>query len=191
LTQIQEDHEYLDPCGMEATDDVIDHLVGEQVLKVAKLLERALADPRTIGSSKTPFQLGTVCSGTDAPALALTIVQEQMERFQLPCQLHVQHQFSCEKEPFKQSYLARNFDSTLYPDVVKLTETDTPLDVYGRPKKIPTMNGLIAGTSCKNFSMLVSTRRLDIEDKGCSGETFLATVELLFQEQPLISICYG
>jgi site-specific DNA-cytosine methylase len=111
-----------------------------------------------------------------------------MERFQLPCQLHVQHQFSCEKEPFKQSYLARNFDSTLYPDVVKLTETDTPLDVYGRPKKIPTMNGLIAGTSCKNFSMLVSTRRLDIEDKGCSGETFLATVELLFQEQPLISI---
>lgn len=188
LPQIQEEHEYLDPCGMEATDDVIDNLVGEQVLKVGKLLERALKDPDTIGSSKKPFQLGTVCSGTDAPALALTMIQEQLKRFQLPCELHVEHQFSCEKEPFKQSYLARNFDSTLYPDVVKLTESQAPLDVFGRPTKIPKMNALVAGTSCKNFSMLVSTRRLDIEDKGCSGETFLATVELLFQERPLFSV---
>lgn len=46
----------------------------------------------------------------------------------------------------------------------------------------------VAGTSCKNFSMLRSTRRIDIEDKGCSGETFLAAVELLYKEKPEFAI---
>lgn len=184
LQTIHEEHEYLDPCGMEATDDIIDHLVGEQVLKLAPLLERALKNKATLGSSKSnPLDLGTVCSGTDAPALALTMVQEQMERFQVKGKLHVNHKFSCEKEPFKQSYLARNFDSVLYPDVVKMTEP-APRDVYGRPTEVPKMNALVAGTSCKNFSLLHSTKRLDIEDKGCSGETFLATVELILEHLP-------
>ena len=103
LKTIHEEHEFLDPCGMEATDDVIDHLVGDQVLKIGKLLQRTLDSPEYKGSHEgNPLQLGTACSGTDAPALALTIVQEQMERFQWTQTLHYQHQFSCEKEPFKQ-----------------------------------------------------------------------------------------
>jgi hypothetical protein len=36
--------------------------------------------------------------------------------------------------------------------------------------------------------MLRSTRRIDIEDKGCSGETFLGTTEILYQEQPKFTI---
>lgn len=36
--------------------------------------------------------------------------------------------------------------------------------------------------------MLRSKKRLDIEDKGCSGETFLAAVEFLFKEKPLTAI---
>ena len=36
--------------------------------------------------------------------------------------------------------------------------------------------------------MLKSTNRKDIEDKGTSGETFLAAVEFLEQEQPNVAI---
>jgi hypothetical protein len=75
----------------------------------------------------------------------------------------------------------------LYPDIAKLTD-DEPLDVYGQPKTIPPFNMFVAGTSCKNFSMLRSTRRLDIEDKGCSGETFLAATEVLFKEKPAMAL---
>jgi site-specific DNA-cytosine methylase len=187
LNDIQKNHEFLDPCGMEATDDIIDSLVGEQVLKIGKFLEKALMEGNTpngtLGSEQRPLNLGTACSGTDAPALSLTIVQEQMERYGFSSKLHYNHAFSCEKEPFKQSYLARNFDSILYPDIVKLTD-DEPRDVYGRIQQIPKHNQFTAGTSCKNFSLLHSTKRMDIEDKGCSGETFLAAVEHLYKYLP-------
>ncbi|KAL7543053.1 hypothetical protein ACHAXR_012745 [Thalassiosira sp. AJA248-18] len=46
----------------------------------------------------------------------------------------------------------------------------------------------VAGTSCKDFSMLKSCHRKDIEDKGTSGETFLAAVEYLEQEQPAVAL---
>ncbi len=53
---------------------------------------------------------------------------------------------------------------------------------------LPSSNLFVAGTSCKNFSMLRSNKRLDIEDMGCSGETFLAACELLFKEKPKFAI---
>jgi site-specific DNA-cytosine methylase len=53
---------------------------------------------------------------------------------------------------------------------------------------LPPSNLFVAGTSCKNFSMLRSTKKLDIEDMGCSGETFLAACELLFKEKPKYAI---
>ncbi|KAL3904761.1 MAG: hypothetical protein SGARI_004775, partial [Bacillariaceae sp.] len=153
-----------------------------QILKIEQLLMRALRDPKTVGSEQRQFNLGTACSGTDAPALALTIMQEQIERYDLPVKLHYNHAFSCEKEPYKQSYLARNFDSVLFRDIVELTD-DEPKDVFGRPQPMPDHNSFYAGTSCKNFSLLHSTKRKDIEDKGCSGETFLAAVEHLYKQQ--------
>ena len=77
---------FLDPCGMEATDDIIaDRIVGEQVEKCLPLLEKALrydngsgsgngaGGDSTLGSANEPLVLGTACSGTDAPALALTL----------------------------------------------------------------------------------------------------------------------
>ena len=60
--------------------------------------------------------------------------------------------------------------------------------MYGRPQSIPDGNLFVAGTSCKDFSMLKTTYRKDIEDKGTSGETFLAAVELLEQKQPSCAI---
>jgi len=201
LEEIHRDHECLDPCGTEATDDIIDRLVGDQVDKIGALLCRALKSGECdLGNAKSPLKLGTACSGTDAPALALTLVQEQMALRNLLSDngggtskggasneegnlLNVEHVFSCEVDAFKQAYLARNFDSILYPDIGKLCD-DPPLDVYGRPKEIPPSNFFVAGTSCKNFSMLRTSKRIDIEQKGCSGETFLGAVEFLFKEKP-------
>ena len=80
-----------------------------------------------------------------------------------------------------------SFDSVLYPDIVKLCD-DPPRDVYGQEQHLPDFNLFVAGTSCKNFSMMMSNNRLDIEDHGCSGETFLAAVELLMKEKPKFAI---
>ena len=109
---IAREHECLDPCGTEATDDIIDGLVGNQVDKIGALLSRALKHKRCdLGSADSPLNLGTACSGTDAPALALTLVQEQMKlRNLVPDSsdrkvgpagsdghlLNVDHKFSCE-----------------------------------------------------------------------------------------------
>ena len=113
LAEIRETKDYLDPCGMEATDDIIDRLVGEQVDKISGLLDRALESGKAdIGSLGNPLKLGTACSGTDAPSLALTLVQEQLELRGKKGLFHHSHLFSCENEPFKQAYLARNFDSS-------------------------------------------------------------------------------
>ncbi|GKY91341.1 hypothetical protein MPSEU_000106300 [Mayamaea pseudoterrestris] len=178
--------EFLDPCGMEATDDIIDRLVGKQIDKIAGLLDRALARDGNLGSISCPLALGTACSGTDAPALALALVKEQLQLRKKADSFAFSHEFSCEVEPFKQAYLARNFDSVLYPDITKMVDDD-PRDVYGQVRPVPAMNLFIAGTSCKNFSML-RNKRLDIEDKGCSGETFMAAVEILFKEKPAMTI---
>lgn len=103
---------------MEATNDIIDGIIGEQLDKTTALLCKALeydGKHSTLGSKDNPLLLGTACSGTDAPALALTLVQEQLEKRGLGDMFKHDHVFSCEKEPFKQAYLARNFDSILYP----------------------------------------------------------------------------
>ena len=97
--QIKEEFTYLDPCGMEATDDIVDSLIGEQLDKIGNLLKRALTpedvemakakkkkminggkERGALGSRDNPFILGTACSGTDAPSLALMLVQEQLEK---------------------------------------------------------------------------------------------------------------
>jgi site-specific DNA-cytosine methylase len=102
---------------------------------------------------------------------------------------------SCEIEPFKQAYIARNFPGVpLFPDITKLSAIDEDgngdkvVDVYGRPQYIPGGDLFVAGTSCKDFSMLKTTRRKDIQDKGQSGETFLAAVEFLDLYQPPFAI---
>jgi hypothetical protein len=99
--------------------------------------------------------------------------------------------YSCKKDPFKQAYLERNSDVVLYPDLTLLTgggTGDVPRDVYGQEKPIPKATHLVAGTSCKGFSTLRTKYRETIEQLGESGETFLAAVDLLYQEQPKVAI---
>ena len=74
--EIAQQKAFLDPCGMEATDNIIGSLMGQQVDKVGHLLKKSLSND---GSQKTPLRLGTACSGTDAPASALAMIQEQLK----------------------------------------------------------------------------------------------------------------
>ena len=61
------------------------------------------------GDFPTPLRLQTACSGTDAPAIALQMFSEMFEELG-DIDLNVDHVMSCEIEPFKQAYLARNFE---------------------------------------------------------------------------------
>jgi hypothetical protein len=106
LKDIKETQSFLDPCGMEATDDIIDRLVGQQLDRIGGLLSLAM-NGDALGSKCEPLLLGTACSGTDAPALALMLVEEQLEARGMGGLFKHKHVFSCEKEPYKQAYLAR------------------------------------------------------------------------------------
>ena len=188
---------YVDPVGVDPTNGIVEGIVGAQVRKIGGLLLAAVKtrdENRISGELTFPIKLQTACSGTDAPSIGLGLIKESLDRvvkdkISGPHGFEYEHVMSCEIEPFKQAYIGRNFPGVpLFPDITKLTASDQVLDVYGRPQTIPDGNLFVAGTSCKDFSMLKSTDRLDIEDKGTSGETFLSAVEFLDQKQPPTAI---
>ena len=203
------DGAYVDPVGVDPTHGIVEGIISAQVRKVGGLLQRLAShhcaaqnkndnvDNESLGELTYPIQLQTACSGTDAPSIALGLIKESLDKM---CAnedndskkghlFEYTHEMSCEIEPFKQAYIGRNFPGVpLFPDITKLTASDEVLDVYGRPQLIPHGNLFVAGTSCKDFSMLKTSYRLDIEDKGTSGETFLAATEFLEEKQPRVAI---
>ncbi|KAL3944975.1 MAG: hypothetical protein SGBAC_000951 [Bacillariaceae sp.] len=182
---------YVDPVGVDPTHGIVEGIITEQVCKVGRLLQMVSAQNETEGIPAElgyPIKLMTACSGTDAPSIALGLVQECYAKLQSSQTFEYSHEMSCEIEPFKQAYIGRNFPGVpLFPDINKLIEPDVK-DVYGRSQSIPDGNLFVAGTSCKDFSMLKTTYRKDIEDKGTSGQTFLSAVEFLEQQQPRVAI---
>lgn len=209
------DKPFVDPVGVDPTHGIVESIIGAQVRKVGGLLEKVMNmedKDRELGEMVFPIRLQTACSGTDAPSIALGLVQESLDKMFVKkddkknsegrklnsCHgFTYSHEMSCEIEPFKQAYIGRNFPGVpLFPDITKLTGgternergNELVVDVYGRPQTIPDGNLFVAGTSCKDFSMLKTCYRKDIEDKGTSGETFLAAVEFLEVKQPPIAI---
>ncbi len=199
---------YVDPVGVDPTHGIVERIVSDQVRKVGGLLQRVqfqkdteMTDERFQTELSYPIRLQTACSGTDAPSIALGLIKESLSKLCSKSEGTQKHKFdyehmmSCEIEPFKQAYIARNFPGVpLFPDITKLSATNDEgegekvVDVYGRPQYIPEGDLFVAGTSCKDFSMLKTTKRKDIEQKGQSGETFLAAVEFLDLYQPPFAI---
>jgi hypothetical protein len=69
------------------------------------------------------LRVGTMCSGTESPLLALQLISEAMELDDAigGKKLEIEHIFSCEIEPFKQAYIERNFrPPILFRDVTEL-----------------------------------------------------------------------
>jgi len=192
--QVMPPKPFVDPVGIDPTHGIVEGIITEQVRKVGGLLktvvERNESGQREKGELPIPIRLQTACSGTDAPSIALSIIRESLdhlyrEKAEESHGFSFSHVMSCEIEPFKQAYIGRNFPGVpLFPDITKLTTEEQVIDVYGRPQTIPDGNLFVAGTSCKDFSMLKSNLRLDIEDKGTSGQTFLAAVEFLDKFKP-------
>ena len=66
--------------------------------------------------------MATACSGTDAPVVAMHVAQETLARRGIP--FDFDHVMSCEIEPYKQSFIARNTPGVLlFPDIAELGAT--------------------------------------------------------------------
>jgi site-specific DNA-cytosine methylase len=189
---------YLD-TPFDVTDRGVAHIVTDQARKMEPLLLEALQ-----AKELRPVELQTLCSGTDAPAIALSLVCKELapRLGAAGASLEVHHSMSCESEPFKQAYIARNFPQVvLFADVVELAEKAAAAAAAGKaepgmattsfgglrpiPKADGSLSLLVAGTSCKDFSARKRATgvKKDIEDMGTSGETFIAAVDFLFAQQ--------
>ena len=180
---------YLD-SPFDINDRGVSHIVTDQARKMSGLLADALRN-----GELPPIALQTLCSGTDAPAIALSLISKEFNtpaRAGQGLQLSVEHTASCENEPYKQAYISRNFPGVpIFNDVVDLAdraqESGVAKTAFGGEKAIPSSKPgqrslLVAGTSCKDFSARKRATgvKLDIEDMGTSGSTFMATVDYLF-----------
>eukprot|EP00966_Prymnesium_polylepis_P148062 3420233-Prymnesium_polylepis.1 len=129
--------------------------------------------------------MATVCSGTDAPVVAMRVAKETLQRKGL--EFPFEHVMSCEIEPYKQSFIARNNPGVLlFPDVAALGATprgEKATTAYGALADVPSAGMIVAGTSCKDFSNLKGKDKKSIEQMGTSGETFIGFVNLLFAQR--------
>lgn len=85
----------------------------------------------------------------------------------------IDHVFSCEIEPYKQAYIARNFEpSILFRDLCEIAYDDKASTVYGAGKEVPrALDFAIAGTVCTDYSRL-NKNAGTIQDRGESASTF-------------------
>ncbi|PGH06832.1 hypothetical protein AJ80_08105 [Polytolypa hystricis UAMH7299] len=124
---------------------------------------------RYIGARK--LRVATMCSGTEAPLLALQMISDSFKRlFGQTFNMH--HLFSAEIDPFKQSYIQRNFSpDILFRDVNELV-ADEATTAFGSLRQVPTdPDLLVVGFSCVDFSNL-NLHRKALDEMGESGHTF-------------------
>ncbi|KAJ5770544.1 uncharacterized protein N7511_002595, partial [Penicillium nucicola] len=134
----------------------------------SKALERGFLDV-LCQLGKRPLRVATMCSGTEAPLLALDMISTGLG---IDRQLRISHAFSCEIVPFKQSYIERNFrPPLLFRDITELGG-DTARTAYGSSELVPgNLDILVAGTACVDFSSL-NNRKKTLQQDGESGATF-------------------
>ncbi|KAL2800195.1 hypothetical protein BJX66DRAFT_350936 [Aspergillus keveii] len=129
----------------------------------------------------------TVCSGTEAPLLALEMVEDNLRKH-FNKNLNFKHLFSAEIVPFKQAYIERNFHPPLlFRDVAELKDR-VAQTAYGATEKIPkNADILIAGFACVDFSVL-NNHRKTLDEKGESGGTFWGIVRYAMTYRPRLVI---
>ncbi|OQD90948.1 hypothetical protein PENANT_c001G04633 [Penicillium antarcticum] len=134
----------------------------------SKALERGFSDV-LCQLGKRPLRVATMCSGTEAPLLALDMISTGLG---MDLQLRISHAFSCEIVPFKQSYIERNFRPPLLFRDIKELGGDVAQTAYGSPELIPgNLDVLVAGTACVDFSPLNNCKKT-LQQDGESGATF-------------------
>ncbi|WPH00344.1 Hypothetical protein R9X50_00316900 [Acrodontium crateriforme] len=140
-----------------------------------------------------PLKVGTMCSGTESPLLALSMIQESLATL---CgqSFAIEHLYSAEIVPFKQAYIERNFKPPIiFRDITELTDAmkeEHPMatTAYGSRVAVPTsIDLLVAGTSCVDFSRL-NNHQKGLEGGGESDKTWHAVLAYCKVAQPPIVI---
>ena len=149
------------------------------------LLADAVAT-KTLSGAPTDFKMHTHCSGTDNVSIALELGAELARANDLDA-FAPEHLLSCEIEPFKQAYIARNFPQVVVsPDVSAAREDEDGREV---PDDLPRRAGGAAVRRARR--RLVVQGLLEPEDavprlwargRGQSGTTFRAIVNNMFKD---------
>ncbi|KAL1514920.1 hypothetical protein AB1Y20_004000 [Prymnesium parvum] len=175
---------FVDPAGLDIEDRGVEWIVEMQCEKLMPLIEEA------VKHDELRLSMATACSGTDSPVVAMRVAQEMLSRRGI--NFSFEHVMSCEIEPYKQSFIARNNPGVLlFPDICALGLTpvgEEATTVFGGKANVPSATMIVAGTSCKDFSNLKGRDRKSIEAMGTSGETFIGFVDLLFQQRYALAI---
>ncbi|KAF2759990.1 hypothetical protein EJ05DRAFT_475012 [Pseudovirgaria hyperparasitica] len=137
-----------------------------------------------------PLRVATMCSGTEAPMLALNLISRSLPMSEE--MLNIEHAFSAEFVPFKQAYIYRNFA----PDVLfrDIREFENDMDkagattVWGSKKTPPgNVDLLVAGFSCKDRSPL-NMHRKEVGKKGETTDTLKGTIAYAREKRPRIVV---
>ncbi|KAI9836785.1 MAG: hypothetical protein M1819_000950 [Sarea resinae] len=134
------------------------------------------------------LRVGTMCSGTESPILALSQFASSLKKHH-NISLQIDHKFSAEIVPFKQAYIERNFSPPIiFRDIRELIDNDEATTAYGAKAQIPgEIDILIAGFSCVDFSRL-NVKTLELGEQGESGDTFRAILYYCKVHRPKIVI---
>eukprot|EP01065_Artemidia_motanka_P050637 TRINITY_DN870_c2_g3_i1.p1 TRINITY_DN870_c2_g3~~TRINITY_DN870_c2_g3_i1.p1 ORF type:complete len:1855 (+),score=402.92 TRINITY_DN870_c2_g3_i1:53-5566(+) len=169
--------------GVDLCTSAADAVVAGMVRRVSSVL------PKAMQMFPGGLRIGTACSGTEAPILGMQMVNEQ-RRLVGQTEIPWSQTFSCEIEPFKAAYIARcvGGDVPIFHDVTELVAKDGAAQTaFGGRQRVPSCDMFVAGTVCKDFSMLRKCR-LNLEDQGKSGQTFFGAVEYLFDKKPRFAV---
>ena len=161
------------------TQSIFDDMVGNVGETDIRSLVTALAG--------RPLRVGTVCSGTESPVMALHHIAKAAHAH-WGVKLMIEHAFSCEIEPAKQAYIETNFrPPVLFRDVTELP-SGAGTTAYGAIKDVPQgVDLLIAGTSCVDNSNLNAHKKRKgeklhgVRGQGESADTFNSTLKLAAQ----------
>ena len=133
------------------------------------------------------MRLATMCSGTEAPLLAMQLMKQATARHGkkfLDFPLDFTHVFSVEIEPFKQAYIERNFSPPLlFRDVTEFKNAGEVHTAYGGTAPQPQhVNILVAGSACVDFSSL-NNQRSTVKE-GESTKTLNGINEYIKRHRP-------
>ncbi|KAJ9607093.1 hypothetical protein H2200_008165 [Cladophialophora chaetospira] len=128
------------------------HAVGEGLFKALGLFGRQ------------GVRIVTMCSGTEAPFVALDLIRKSLSTSEQRNNFKYQHLGSAEIEPWKQAFILRNFSPpVIFRDVTDFSKHMTnpkeeeyyPVTAYGKRVKPPQgAHILVAGSSCVDYSSL-------------------------------------
>jgi site-specific DNA-cytosine methylase len=177
-----------DPELLQAKDlqGMVKHMLSKLLVdgNAAGLKLKALAN----GKSRK-IRVGTMCSGTDSPILAMRAIAAAMTAAQCGS-IEVEHLFSCEFDKEKQRFLKANFPDMglLFDDVTKLGNKQALDAISGKMKKVPGQaDVIIAGFSCKDLSGMNRNRKA-LDEMGQSGQTLQGCLDYIAVHRPRMVI---